>query len=613
MIGSELKRNLKQNLIGRCFSTLSKTDRKKTIALSLGQVSLNILDLAGVVIFGVLGTLAVTGVQSQNPSGRVSSILRIFRIEDLSFQNQVAVLALIATAFLILRTLLSMFFTKKSLKFLSLRGAHLSGDLVDKYLRKDLLQVQQRNSQETLFALTVGATAVTVGVLGSFVMLISDLSLIFILTSALFFIDPIIAFSTLLIFSSIGVILYLLMHKKARALSYQERDLTVLSNRKILEVLSTYRETVVRNRQNYYSREIGNLRVAISHTQAEQAFLPNIGKYVIEIAVVLSALLVAGLQFTLFDASQAASTLAVFMAAGSRIAPAVLRFQQGLVSIKSNSAPANMTLQLIDELSGDLISRDDIIDKPEFKHVGFESKIEIKSACLTYPGRFEYALKDVNLIIKPGQVVALVGPSGAGKSSLADVILGVVKPDSGSVFISGESPQEASKLWPGAMSYLPQDVTLTEGTIRENVGLGYPDYFATDDAVESCLSISQLLEFTNSLPEGLDTPIGERGSLLSGGQRQRLGIARALFTNPRILLLDESTSALDNYTENQISNSIRSLKGSVTIILIAHRISTVLDADLVVYLEQGEILAQGTLQQVREKIPEFDQQVKLLD
>lgn len=608
-----MKRLLKQSLVGRCFFTLSKIDRKKTLALSIGQVSLNILDLVGVVIFGVLGTLAVTGVQSQNPTGRVSSILKIFQIENLNFQNQVAVLALVATTFLILRTLLSMFFTKKSLRFLSLRGAHMSGELVNKYLRKDLLEVQKRNSQETLFVLTVGVGAVTVGVLGSFVTLISDLSLIFILTTALFFIDPIIAFSTLFIFSSIGVILYLLMHKKARALSYRERDLTVLGNRKILEVLSTFRETVVRNRQGYYSREIGKLRVAISQTQADQAFLPNIGKYVIEIAVVLSALIVAGLQFMLFDASHAASTLAVFMAAGSRIAPAVLRFQQGLVSIKSNSAPANMTLQLIDALSGDLISRDDKIDKPEFKHVGFESKIEIKSAFLKYPGRFEYALKDVNLIIKPGQVVALVGPSGAGKSSLADVILGVVKPDSGSVFISGESPQEASKLWPGAMSYLPQDVTLTEGTIRENVGLGYPDYFATDDAVESCLSISQLLEFTNSLPEGLDTPIGERGSLLSGGQRQRLGIARALFTNPKMLLLDEATSALDNYTENQISNSIRSLKGSVTIILIAHRISTVLDADLVVYLEQGEILAQGTLQQVREKIPEFDQQVKLLD
>ena len=608
-----MKTFLKHSLIGRCFFTLSKTDRKKTLALSIGQVSLNVLDLVGVVIFGVLGTLAVTGVQSQNPSGRVISILRIFQIEDLSFQNQVAVLALIATTFLILRTLLSMFFTKKSLRFLSLRGAHLSGDLVNKYLRKDLLEVQQRNSQETLFALTVGATAVTVGVLGSFVTLLSDLSLIFILTTALFFIDPIIAVSTLSIFSLIGATLYLLLHKKARVLSYKERDLTVLSNRKILEVLSTYRETVVRNRQSHYSREIGKLRVAISQTQADQAFLPNIGKYVIEIAVVLSALLVAAVQFMLFDASRAASTLAVFMAAGSRIAPAVLRFQQGLMSIKSNSAPANMTLQLMESLSKDLISSDEKIDEPEFKHLGFTSNIEINGAFLKYPGRDEHALRNVSLTIKPGQVVALVGPSGAGKSSLADVILGVVKPEAGEVLVSGKVPEDASKLWPGAMSYLPQDVTLTEGTIRENVGLGYPDYFATDEAVESCLSIAQLLDFTNGLSDGLDTSIGERGSLLSGGQRQRLGIARALFTNPKILLLDEATSALDNYTENQISSSIRSLKGSVTIILIAHRISTVLDADLVVYLEHGEILAQGTLQEVRKKIPEFDQQVKLLD
>ena len=607
-----MKRRLKQSLIGRCFLTLSKSDRKKILALSIGQVSLNILDLIGVFVFGVLGTLAVTGVQSQNPSGRVNSILKTLTIEDLTFQNQVAVLALIATTFLIVRTVLSMFFTKKSLRFLSLRGAYLSGELVKKYLSKDLLEVQKRNTQETLFVLTVGVGAVNVGVLGSFAMLVSDLSLIFILTAALFFIDPIIAFSTLLIFSAIGAVLYLLMHKKARSLSYRERDLTVLSNQKILEVLNPFRETGVRNRQSFYSREIGKLRIEISQTQADQAFLPNIGKYVIEIAVVLSALFVAGIQFTLFDASSAASTLAVFMAAGSRIAPAVLRFQQGLVNIKSNSAPANMTLQLIDFLSEDSIPLEEKIDQPGFSHIGFESNIEINSVYLKYPGRDEFALKDINLSISPGQVVAFVGASGAGKSSLADVILGVVKPDSGSVLISGESPKVAAKRWPGAMSYLPQDVALAEGTIRENIGLGFPDSFATDEIVKSCLSTSQLLEFTNSLPHGIDTGIGERGGSLSGGQRQRLGIARALFTNPKMLLLDEATSALDDYTEYQISNSIRNLKGSVTIVLISHRISTVMDADMIVYLEHGEILAQGTIEEVRRKIPKFDQQVKLL-
>jgi ABC-type multidrug transport system fused ATPase/permease subunit len=159
---------------------------------------------------------------------------------------------------------------------------------------------------------------------------------------------------------------------------------------------------------------------------------------------------------------------------------------------------------------------------------------------------------------------------------------------------------------------VPQDVLVINGSIRENVGLGYPIKAATDELVNEAIRIASLSDFVNSLPEGLDTNLGERGAKISGGQRQRIGIARALFTKPKLLVLDEATSALDVGTEENISNDIHSLKGSTTVVLIAHRLSTVRAADLVLYMDQGEIVARGTFEEVRSTVPDFDYQAKLM-
>ena len=173
-------------------------------------------------------------------------------------------------------------------------------------------------------------------------------------------------------------------------------------------------------------------------------------------------------------------------------------------------------------------------------------------------------------------------------------------------------PLDALNKWPGAAAYVPQDVVLSNGSIRENVGLGYPKDVATDAMVLNALRVAHLDEFVKGLSEGLDTQIGERGAKISGGQRQRLGIARAMFTRPHLLVLDEATSALDGETEAAISDAIHELRGSTTVVMIAHRLSTVRNADIVVYLDKGRILAQGTFDEVREAVPDFDRQAKLM-
>ena len=193
-----------------------------------------------------------------------------------------------------------------------------------------------------------------------------------------------------------------------------------------------------------------------------------------------------------------------------------------------------------------------------------------------------------------------------------DLLLGVLIPDSGQIIISGERPSSAIEISPGAIAYVPQDVAIAIGTVRENIALGFPNEFATDARIYKALKIAHLETFVDSLENKADTQVGERGAKLSGGQRQRLGIARAMFTNPKLLVLDEATSSLDAETEASVSNAIQALRGGTTILMIAHRLATVRTADLVVYISGGKILAQGTFEQVRSAVPEFDKQANLL-
>ena len=245
-------------------------------------------------------------------------------------------------------------------------------------------------------------------------------------------------------------------------------------------------------------------------------------------------------------------------------------------------------------------------------HDGFKPQVEVRNSSLTYPENIEPSLREISLTVPEGSILAFVGPSGAGKTAIIDVLLGVLEPQQGEVLISGKKPAEASRIWPGAIAYVPQDIAIASGSIRENVALGYPKAIATDELVLNALKVAGLETFVKSLREGIDTVVGERGTKISGGQRQRLGIARAMFTKPALLVLDEATSALDGETELQVSDAIRNLRGSTTVILIAHRLSTVRDSDKVVYMAEGRIVAAGTFEEVRTQVPDFGRQAALM-
>lgn len=583
----------------------SKSDQIRILLVTLIQIALSILDLISVAFVGLLTALSFNGIQSKQPTGTVVKVISFLRLEELSFQKQAAILGLIAGTLLVVRTALSLFFQKKLLMFLSLRAAGLSSEIVSKLTQQSILVVQEKSVQETIYLLTVGIGSVTFGVIATAVTFISDFALLMVMLVGLVIVDPIVAASSAIGFGLIGYGLFQVLKHRASNLATDIADWSILSNQKISEVLISYREATVRNRREYYSDLISDYRYKMAHAQADSMFIPTLSKYIIEMTMVMGSFVLAATQFLLYDAFHAISILAIFLAAGTRVAPAILRLQQGAITIKSNSAVAANTLRLwarINETTSETAPKEiDGTGSP----VEFSANVILENVSFRYPDLSTESIKNINLEIKPGEMVALAGPSGAGKSTLADLILGVLKPTSGRVLLSGISPSSAVRSFPGRISYVPQDVLIVDGTIKSNVALGYPDDEISEEAIWDALRASQLDGFVAQLEGGIDHLIGERGTNLSGGQRQRLGLARGLFTQPQLLVLDEATSALDSQTEAGITEMLLGLKGSITLIVIAHRLSTIREASRVIYIRNGELAAEGSYLEVEKEVSEF--------
>jgi ABC-type multidrug transport system fused ATPase/permease subunit len=357
---------------------------------------------------------------------------------------------------------------------------------------------------------------------------------------------------------------------------------------------------------------INGSRQKIAWNSAELSFIPNLGKYMIEMTMVIGAIVICGFQFYFSDATHAVSILSVFLAAGSRIAPAILRVQSGAIAIKGSYGGASRTIALMKELKEEPLEvGPDAIAKAQ-RTGAFSGTACVMNLNFSYAEKNRLVLQDINLEIREGETIAIGGPSGAGKSTLVDLLLGLYSPISGTIEVSGVAPQLAIKAWPGAVAYVPQNVSLISGSIAENIALGYSKKDIDLARVRECLDISQLTEYIESLPEGVETKVGESSLKMSGGQLQRLGIARAIYTEPKMLVLDEATSALDGETEAEITDAIYSLKGRTTLIIIAHRLSTIMNADLVVYMQDGIIRSQGKFEEVRASTPDFDRQAQLM-
>ena len=606
--------NLKQTEYFQILKLINKSDRIKLFAVSLIQIFLAFLDLVGVAFFGLIGSVTVAAISSTKVAGRTESVINFIGLQNYSSQKQVAILGLLAAILMVVKTFSSLYFNKKIIFFLSRRSALMSANLTSNLFKKSFTEIKHQGSQNLIYSLTSGVDRITVGVLATSVALIADFALLLVLLGGLLFVNPIMTVILLFSLSLIATVLYMSIKNKNKKLGILQAKFTVNSSNRIFEAVGNYRELLLRGKRQVFADGIGSARMSQSDASANANYLMNINKYILEASVLLITLLIAGIQFLLSNALRSVATLTLFFAAISRIAPAIFRIQQNLLTIKNALGGAKPTLDLINslELSVNRTSNDKEIELAPTEHPGFIGEIKINNMSFKYPGATNYAVQGVSTEFKVGKYIAVVGPSGAGKSTFVDLLLGLHHSTSGTVQISGLDAIDAIERWPGAIGYVPQEIQLVSGSIVENILLGFKDNSENRKLVVSALKKAELNEYLSGAEVISDLNIGDEGGKLSGGQRQRIGIARALLTNPKILVMDEATSALDAQTESNISKAISKIKDECLVIVVAHRLATVRNADLVIYMQDGQVKAEGSFEEVRKLVPDFDSQAQLM-
>jgi len=605
-MGGEITLNISKSL-----ALLKTRDKRKFILLTLLQGALSLLDLVSVAIVGIIASIAVNGVNQLKPGRTSSKILELVHLQNFPIQTQATVLSTAVGFFLIAKSFSSMYLNRRLMYFLSYRSANVSRLLVGKLVKQSALVIESKSAQELIYSATTGVNAIVVGVLGNFSSLVGDFILCAVLGVGLFIYSPVTTIFTFLVLGSILAGLFRYLNSESVRLTSSQTRIGLENANLLAELVENYRESIVRNRRGFYSKSIGELRDDLAGLTAKQNWLPNISKYVIEMTVTSFTLLLAFLQFRSLDAVHAVGSLAIFLVAGARLAPSLLRMQQFLIAMNSNSAAAGPTFTLFDNMKR---TQDQVSHPSSFSilHNGFKPEIEVQNLEFEYPGSGNLRLEIANLKISAGEFVAVVGPSGSGKSTLVDLILGILEPQKGVVKISNESPESTFSDWPGAVAYVSQRTSFPTGTIRTCISGGYEEGEIDSALIWRSLEKAGLSEYVDELPLGIDEPLGERAVRMSGGQRQRLSIARALLTEPMLLVMDEATSSLDSATEEKVSRSIQELKGDVTLLVVAHRLSTVRMADRILYMESGKIIAQGTFEQLKIMIPNFNRQASLM-
>jgi ABC-type multidrug transport system fused ATPase/permease subunit len=603
--------SLKFAEIKKVLLLLEKRDRFKLFLVLIVNTFLAFLDLLGVALIGITSAILIRGLQGLAAGDQVTRFLELLNLNGLPQQSLLILLGGSAIFFFILKTILSVYFLRRTLRYMSIRNAQISSSLVSKMLNRPVEKIFSKPIQHQIYNVTGGVENLVAGAVTSLVVIASDLVLLLVILMGLMLVDPITSVGTFFMFTGIAFLLYFLLHKRVVILNTKSAYQSIYFNQKVSEGINSFRDLFIKGGREFYVNELRKTKMQLAGYDAEIKFIPNISKYTIEISVILGISVIAGIQFYLFDSNRAIAVIAVFLAASTRIAPAIVRVQQNVIGVKSSLSAAKPTFDLIDELIGieELERNETVINT---SHTNFLPKVKLDNLKFTYSGAMDDTIQGISLEISEGKFIAFVGPSGGGKSTLIDLILGLLAPSSGSISISGLTPVDAIKKWPGSVGYVPQDVFIENSTVKENICLGFNPESVPDDLVWQALEIADLSDFVKGLEGQLSYRISDAGKNLSGGQRQRLGIARALLTKPKIVIFDEATSALDAETENRVSESILKLTGECTVIFIAHRLSVVRSADMIYYIDKGKIISQGTFEELRSINANFDNQANFM-
>jgi ATP-binding cassette subfamily C protein len=538
-----------------------------------------------------------------------NTLINVLNLNGATFYTQFAIMSFCIILIFTLKTFLAIWGNRKILVFLGNRAISASSKMVSKLLSTKPDYILRKKSQELLYSVTEGIDNLILNYVSAACILLTELLFLVVIIGGVVALSPSAGIVALIVFSLSTVFINRLTSRSIKSLSEQSTRLRVQYNERLLETLSVYRELLLRSGLAKATNEIQNVRALGLRMRAQLIFLPTLSKYLFEFSLVIGGAMVGLSQIIFQDSKGAIISVILFTFSSTRILPSLIRAQNSLLAMKQSEGGAKVTLEIIAEI-------DELLEKADKKTgIGFTSEfrpiISVENLTFSYPETDNFVLKEINFSINAGQFVAIVGQSGAGKSTLIDLLLGVYEPTSGKIKVSGLPSIEAIKTWPGAISYVPQDIAIIDGTISKNITLRESDQ--RESQIYTSLNDAHLLEDVMVMKNKINEVVGERGTKLSGGQRQRLGIARALYTNPKMIFFDEATSSLDPITEKSVTDAIYNKRSGVTLVVIAHRLSTVKNADLVILLDQGRLLAKGSFEEVRSSAPKFDEQANLVN
>ena len=594
------------DLIRSCLHLLDRRDRVLLIASGILQMSLVFLDLLGVLLLGSIVAIATSAVQGRPLPGIINQSIEVLNLQNMTPQALATVFGVVATISLLSKSFLNYYLNLRNSRFLASREAKISARMAQLILTQPITTLQKFGTPEYQHSLTIGVNSATVGILAGTIAIVSEIFLQVVMATTLLVFSPTLLLIFVLYFGSIFLLLNWMLGEKANKWSARVTSLSIAGTRAIADSLGSYREIVVSGKRDHFISIFRKSREEALEFSVKSSMLGQFSKYVFENSVILGGVVFAGYAFFTKTALEAASLLAIFIAAASRIAPSILKIQLGTLLLKGARGATSKFFEILHHLE----QQSEPITS-SIKNDLDSSVIRFREVSFRYPSSDKNALSEFSSEFKTGEFTAIVGPTGSGKSTLIDLMLGVLRPTHGSISVFGRDPEQV----PGSsirVGYVPQRVYLSEGSLIENICFGESSTQWDEDRVWDVLDTVLLRQWAAELPEGLSTLIGEGGARLSGGQRQRLGIARALYANPNLLVLDEATSALDAISEYEITEAFERLDKGLTKVVIAHRLSTVLKADKIVYLKGGKIQGMGTFNELRELIPDFDRQAELM-
>lgn len=593
----------------RALSEFSPRKRLYFLVLVFGRAISGILDIIGILLVGLLASYI-------GGSANTSIILQNTFLSELTKNQQLLSISLAVFLVFFSKAIISALLAYRLAIFLSGVESHKASELASRMLRGNLTQSSSRSTGDITWGLTGSVTGAFTGILTNISTVISESLLLILISITFFIVNPLVAISVLAYFFLLIVFIQFGISKHLKSSAREAASGNIGSIEVVSDVLGAFREISVLQKQRFFIEKFIDYRYKLAKSNNMVSFLNSLPRYVIETALLAG---VVGLVAFLFISNQieaGITTIGVFLTGGVRIMASLIPLQNAVSNGRHNVIQAKTYFELEKSFpTVDSSSQSNLTGASALFENGIPPLvgIEISDVSFSYQGTSNDQIKSISLVVPPGGHVALIGPSGSGKTTIADLLLGLQTPTKGSITIAGYTPAELSELLPGCLAYVPQRPGLISGSFLENITLGHSNEDIDFNWVDEVIKDSQLEEVLASLPNGIYSEVNRSSNSLSGGQIQRIGIARALYVKPKILVLDEATSALDPITENLINSIVTRKDRDMTVVVIAHRLSTVKDCDCVYVIEGGTITNSGSFSELRNHTKLVSKYAELLD